>query len=56
MWRYEVVGASGKVFDERGGYRSEREAKDAGERAKCYYEWFDDPGRENLTVLVKKWE
>jgi hypothetical protein len=53
MWMYELRRAGQTLLEDRGAYRTENEAKNAGKRAKQWIEEFSDPRREKLTIVTK---
>lgn len=52
LWMYELRRADRTLVDQRGAYRSEREARNAGERARLWIEEARYP-REKLDVIVR---
>jgi len=52
MWMYELRRSDQTLVDQRGAYRSEHEARSAGERARIWIEEVRYP-RERLTVVIR---
>jgi len=52
LWQHEPRRADRTLADQRGGYRTEQEAKNASERAKLWFKEARHP-YEMLTVITK---
>ncbi|PYU23124.1 MAG: hypothetical protein DMG30_12680 [Acidobacteria bacterium] len=56
MWCYKVRGSDGRLAVISSGFKTEREAQDAGERAKGMINSICHPNLEGLAVVTEEYE
>lgn len=53
-WRYEIRGSENRLVELRSGFEVEKEARDAGERAKRMIDCVCYPNLETLSLVIKE--
>jgi hypothetical protein len=53
-WSYEIRGWNGRLVQQRSGFRSEKNARDAGQRMKRMADCFCFPNPETLIVITRQ--